>query len=353
MKKSNRKIRQVKIDGRQCYGYELDKEIYGERIRLYADTEQELEQKISQAEEKRFQSLMQYLPASPALKDYADLYFRNAVGTVTPSALKSEIMLIKSTVCDSEIDCGIENLSAEKIQDFYNSLKYQSEEIVRLNGILQRIFDTAERAGADVSGLKNISAEDNPEEQTEHILLSESEMKTLLQSCLAVTKYRRNMRGIIFSLYTGIKFSEVMKIRNSDFHLNEKSVISKNSEVPLSDECTGWLERKIIEKAFDDISDVHAVQLYENSEQRKIFCQNFLAQSPEELFFANRNGKTLRYSNANTALRNAAAGCGISKNISLIDIHKSFIMNELKKGIGQEELRKRYGYNSKYRFDFD
>ena len=353
MKKSNRKIRQIEVDGKTYFAYELDKEIYGERIRLYADTREELEQKISQAEEERFRSLMKYLPANPKLKDYAELYFRNAMGSVSPTVLKSELLLVKSTVYGSEIDCEIKNLTAEKIQKFYAELQYQQTEINRLNDILQRIFDVAERAGADVKVLRNVQPNESTEEQDEHILLSEEEMKLLLQSCFAVTKYRRNMWGIIFSLYTGIKFSEVTKIRNSNLDLNEKTVISRDSKIPLSEECINWLEQKIIEKSFADIKDIHAVKLYENAEQRKIFCTNYLTQSPDNLFFANEKGKILRYTNANIALRNAAADCGISRNISLIDIHKSFIMNELKKGISQQELKERYGYSSKYRFDFN
>ena len=253
MKKSNRKIRQVEIDNKTNFAYELDKEIYGERIRLYADTRDELEQKISQAEEERFRSLMKYLPANPKLKDYAELYFRNAMGSVSPTVLKSEIMLVKGVVYHSEIDIAVANLTAEKIQSFYAGLHYQQEEIIRLNEILQKIFEVAERAGADVKVLRNVQPNENAEEQDEHILLSEEEMKLLLQSCLAVTKYRRNMWGIIFSLYTGIKFSEVTKIRNSNLDLNEKTVISRDSKIPLSEECINWLEQKIIEKSFADI----------------------------------------------------------------------------------------------------
>ena len=353
MKKSTKKIRQVEMDGKMYFAYELDKEIYGKRIRLYADTKEKLEQKIQQASEERFKLLINCLPVSPSLKDYAELYFKNAIKSISPIALKSEIMLVKSTVYGSVIDTELSNLTAEKIEKFYTELHYQQEEINRLNEILQRIFDTAERAGADVTALKNIKTDDNAEEQSEHVLLSDEEMKLLLQSCLAVTKYRKNMWGIIFSLYTGIKFSEVMKVKNSDLDLNEKIVISKGMKVPLNDECINWLEQKVIENAFDDTANIHAVRLYENAEQRKIFCMNYLAQSPDSLFFANKNGKVLRYSNANIALRNAAADCGISRNISLIDIHRSFIMNELKKGAGQKELKERYGYNSKYRFNFD
>ena len=353
MKKSNRKIRQIEIDGKTYFAYELDKEIYGERIRVYADTREELEQKISQAEEERFRLLMNYLPAVPRLKDYAELYFRNAMGNVTPTVLKSELLLVKSTVYGSEIDCEIKNLTAEKIQKFYAELQYQQTEINRLNDILQRIFDVAERAGADIPMLKNIQSDEIAEEKTGHVMLSEHEMKMLLQSCLAIKKYRKNMWGIIFSLYTGIKFSEVMKLRNGDFNLNEKFVISQDRKIILCDECVNWLEQKIMEKTFDNISDAYALKLYENAEQRKIFCMNCLTQSSEELFFANKNGKTLKYTNANIALRNAAADCGISRNISLIDIHKSFIRNELKRGVSQEELKERYHYNDKYRFEFD
>ena len=64
-----------------------------------------------------------------------------------------------------------------------------------------------------------------------------------------------------------------------------------------------------IYKSFDNISDAYALKLYENAEQRKIFCMNCLTQSSEELFFANKNGKTLKYTNANIALRNVRAKC--------------------------------------------
>ena len=76
MSKSNRKIRRVELDGRQYYGYELDKAVYGVRERLYAETEEELQQKIQQADDERFRSLADGLPSKPTLKNYAELYFR-------------------------------------------------------------------------------------------------------------------------------------------------------------------------------------------------------------------------------------------------------------------------------------
>ena len=160
------------------------------------------------------------------------------------------------------------------------------------------------------------------------------------------------MWGIIFSLYTGIKFSEVMKIRNSDFHFEEQFVLSKNCPVPMSDECMNRLEQMVPEKAFSGQKNQkeYVTKLDNNPEQRKIFVKGWLEQNPDELFFTNRNGNPVRYDTATKLLRSVAGQCGLSKNITLILLHKSFIVKELKNGVGKQELRRRYGYCEDHRF---
>ena len=245
MSKSNRKIRKVELDGRQYYGYELDKAVYGIRKRLYAETEEELQQKIRQADNDRFQSLASCLPSRPTLKNYAELYFKYSMGIIPVTELKAEILLVKNAVYGSAIDIDIAKLTPEKLQEFYQTLseKYHGDDIERLHEILQKIFSSAERTGADIPRLNDLHkpAEHHTDETVQKEILTEEELNLLLNTCLEIQ--RKNMNSIIFVLYTGIRFSEVMKIRNSDFHFEEQFVLSKNCHVPMSDECVNWLEQ--------------------------------------------------------------------------------------------------------------
>ena len=245
MKKSNRKIRTVEIDGKTYFGYELDKNVYGERKRLYADTKEELEQKIQQAENERFKSLMCYLPQEPKLQDYANLYFRNAIGVVSSAELKSEILLMKSTVYGSGIDRNITELTADDVEKFYSTLtaKYQSDDIARLHEILKKVFEVAVRAGAETFEFDEVHLPkyDKNEEQSAKYLLSEQEMKLLLNNCLTNPKYGRNIWTVVLSLYTGIYFADILKIRHSDIHIDDREIISKGNAVPMSEECAVWL----------------------------------------------------------------------------------------------------------------
>ncbi len=352
MSKSNRKIRKVELDGREYYGYELDKAVYGIRKRLYAETEEELQQKIRQADNDRFQSLLNGLPSKPTLKNYAELYFKYNIGTVSVTELKAEILLVKNAVYGSAIDIDVRNLTHEKLQEFYETLseKYHGDDIERLHEILKKIFVVAERTGVNVPDLENWQVPDKQDEKIQKDVLTEYELKVLLDTCLTV--HKQNMWGIIFSLYTGIKFSEVMKIRNSDFHFKEQFVLSKNCLVPMSDECMNWLEQMIPEKAFSGQKNQkeYVTKLYNNPEQRKIFVKGWLEQNPDELFFTNRNGNPVRYDTATKLLRSVVSQCGLSKNITLILLHKSFIAKEIKNGVSKKELRKRYGYCDGHRF---
>ena len=352
MSKSNRKIRKVELDGRQYYGYELDKTVYGIRERLYAETEEELQQKIQQADDERFQSLADGLPSKPTLKNYAELYFRYSIGMASATELKAEILLVKNAVYGSEVDIDVRNLTPEKLQEFYKNLseKYHSDDIARLHEILKKIFVVAERAGVDVPDLENWQVPDKQDEKIQKDILTEYELKILLDTCLTI--HKQNMWGIIFSLYTGIKFSEVMKIRNSDFDFEEQVVLSKNFPVPMSDECVNWLEQTVLGKALSGqkSQQEYIVKLYNNPERRKNFVKSWLEQNPDELFFTNRNGNPVRYDTAIKLLRSVAGQCGLSKNITLILLHKSFIVKELKNGVGKQELRRRYGYCEDHRF---
>lgn len=53
MRKGTKTIRKVRTRNNEYYIYDLDEDIYGKKPRLYAKTEEEMKEKIKQAEEKK------------------------------------------------------------------------------------------------------------------------------------------------------------------------------------------------------------------------------------------------------------------------------------------------------------
>ena len=362
MKKSNRKIRFVETDGRQYYAYELVGKIYGKRKRLYAETKEELEQQIHQAEEERLRSLFSVLPSKPVLKDYANLYLKNEMIVSNPNRVTDDVMLAKNFLYGSEIDKNISEITSEDVRRFYKRLQSESTATPteKLNDMLKRIFEFAELSGAETVNPEQFQIQDETLcADDKNLFLSEQEMDYLMNTCKSFTKSGRSAWVVIFMLYTGIRFRDIPNIRHGGLHMEQKTVTVCGREYELSDECIVWLEQRIVEKAIakpkwrrNSDSDETAISpmlshLYDDLERRKIFIANYLEQTAEDIFFTNANDKPVTYKSTNLFLKQALKKCSFPENITLNMLHRSFIAKELKHGVTSEKLTEVYGYSRK------
>ena len=348
MKKKNYKIRQVETDGRLYYFYEMEWNLYGKRERFYAPTEEELWEKLQQTEDEKLKYILKSATENPVLNDYINVYFKGQLSVGNPVEMKSDLLFIRTITSGSEIDRNITELSADDIQNYYNKLteKYSTEEISRLHEILTEIFPSFNHIGiqtADLSKIRipDIKAVPDKSNKPERNLLSENEMKTLMIQCRS-SRNSNNAFVIIFALYTGIYLNDIFEIRNHDVRLDDGAVIVKDRTVPVCIECMEWLKERIADKTVE--SDV----LYKNPEQKESIIRNYLQSNPDEYLFTNARGNKTTFYPASNFLKNTAEKCGISRSITPLALHCSYLADAIKNGADIEELKEIYGHDDKF-----
>lgn len=347
MKKKNYKIRQVETDGRLYYFYEMEWNLYGRRERFYAPTEEELWEKLQQTEDDRLKYLLKSAPSDAVLNDYINLYFKGQLSIGNPVEMKSDLLFVRTMTSGSEIDRSITELSAEDIQDYYQKLtaKYSTEEISRLHEILMEIFQSFSHIGIQTADLSKVQIPDRKtvSDKSEKALLSEQEMQILMLQCQASRNSNNNNAWvIIFALYTGIYLNDIFEIRNCDVRLDDCTVIVGENVVPVRSECMEWLKERISDKAVE--SDV----LYKNPEQKENIIRNYLQSSPDEYLFTNAKGNQTTYYPAARFLKNIAEKCGLSRSITPLALHRSYLVDALENGASVEELKAVYGHDDKF-----
>ena len=348
MKKKNYKIRQVETDGKLYYFYEMEWNLYGKRERFYAPTEEELWEKLQHTEDEKLKYILKSAPENPVLNDYINIYFKGQLSIGNPMELKSDLLFVRTITFGSEIDHNITELSAEDIQNYYNKLteKYSTAEISRLHEILTEIFQSFNHIGiqtADLSKIRipDIKAVPDKSNKPERNLLSENEMKTLMIQCRS-SRNSNNAFVIIFALYTGIYMNDIFEIRNSDIRLDDGTVIVKDRTVPICSECMEWLKERIADKTVE--SDV----LYKNPEQKENIIRSYLQSNPDEYLFTNARGNKTTFYPASNFLKNIAEKCGISRSITPLALHCSYLADAIKNGADIEELKEIYGHDDKF-----
>lgn len=346
MKKTNYKIKQVETDGKLYYFYEMEWNLYGRRERFYAPTEEELWEKLQHVEDERLKCLLKSAPENPVLSDYINLYFKGQISIGNPIKLKSDLLFVRTMTSGSEINRSITELSAEDIQNYYTKLtaKYSIKEISRLHEILLEVFQSFSHIGIQTTDLSKVQIPDKKTDsgKTEKVLLSEQEMETLMLQCNSSRESSNNALVIIFALYTGIYLNDIFEIRNSDVRLDECTVIVQGNAVPICSECMEWLKERISDKATE--SDV----LYKNPEQKEDIIRNYLQSNPDEYLFISAAKNQTKYYPTSNFLKNTAKKCGISRSITPLALHRSYLANKLKNGVSVEELKAVYGHNDKF-----
>ncbi|MBD5159512.1 MAG: phage integrase family protein [Ruminococcus sp.] len=345
MKKKNYKIRQVETDGKLYYFYEMEWNLYGRRERFYAPTEEELWEKLQQTEDEKLKYILKSAPENPVLNDYINVYFKGQLSVGNSVEMKSDLLFVRTITSSSEIDRNITELSAENIQNYYNKLteKYRTEEINRLHEILTEIFQSFNHIGIQTADLSKMQIPDKKtvSNKSERNLLSENEMKTLMIQCRS-SRNSNNAFVIIFALYTGIYMNDIFEIRNHDVRLDDGAVIVKDRTVPVCTECMEWLKERIADKAVE--SDV----LYKNPEQKESIIRNYLQSNPDEYLFTNARGNKTTFYPVSNFLKNIAEKCGISRSITPLALHCSYLADSIKNSATVEELKEIYGHDDKF-----
>ncbi|MDE6832804.1 MAG: tyrosine-type recombinase/integrase [Ruminococcus sp.] len=345
MKKKNYKIKKIETEDRFYYFYEMEWNLYGKRERFYAPTEEELWEKLQHTEDERLKYLMTSFPENNVLNDYINFYFKGQLCIGNPIEMKSDLLFIRTITSGSEIDRNITELSAEDIQSYYNKLTalHSSEEIIRLHEIFTEIFQSFNHIGIKTPDLNSIQIPDikKVKNKYERILLSENEMETLMIQCLG-SRNSNNAFVVIFALHTGIYLNDIFEIRNHDIQLDDSAVNVKGKTVPICPECLEWLKERLADKAGE--SDI----LYKNPEQKENIIRNYLKNNSEGYLFTNARGKKTTFYPAANFLKNIAEKSGISRSITPLSLHCSYLADAIKNGADIEELKTLYGHDDKF-----
>ncbi|MDE6834933.1 MAG: site-specific integrase [Ruminococcus sp.] len=319
--------------------------LYGKRERFYSPTEEELWEKLQQTEDEKLKYILKSAPENPVLNDYINVYFKGQLSIGNPVEMKSDLLFIRTITSGSEIDRNITELSADDIQNYYQKLtaKYSMEEIIRLHEILTEIFQSFNHIGIQTTDLSKIQIPDKKtvSNKPERNLLSENEMKTLMIQCRS-SRNSNNAFVIIFALYTGIYLNDIFEIKNRDVRLDAGAVIVKDRTVPVCTECIEWLKERIADKAVE--RDV----LYRNPEHKESIIRNYLQSNPDEYLFTNARGNKTTFYPASNFLKNIAEKCGISRSITSLVLHCSYLADAIKNGATVEELKEIYGHDDKF-----
>ena len=379
-RKENPEINYVETSkGRWYFAYNYYDSDFGKQKRLYAETREELEEKIRHLQEEEERKLAAYLPKTTLLKDWARYYFKSLVSKCPATDLKNLIRLFDTSVFGSEIDKDMTEITVEEMKDFYILLnnRYEIKNVIKADSALREIFKIAGEKGIQTFDYSEIPVPEKVADKRFHEVPSgymptPEEQKTILDYCLSHSALGSLSWTIIFASFTGIRLTYTAKLLHKNFNLEEKTVDTGKGIVPLSDECVDWLKRIIVRKAVeiaeksDSNTDENSVisipcctyapelegltreqavvKLMENPELMDRFVKNYLAQNPDSVMFVTRNNKPVAIANTQRILRNIAEKCNLPKGITGISLHKAFIAKEVQEGKSMELLKNRYGY---------
>lgn len=320
MKKGTKTIRKVKTNNQEYYVYDLDKDIFGKRRRLYGKTEEELNERIRQAQDIMEQQRSK-LPDGCKLKDFVLYYFRMASGNISGTNMKRLVNLFENAVFDSSIDRNMNELTIDEIQDFYKTLtnKYATDNIKDIDIIMGNIFEITNKAGRTDLDYSAVSI---PEASSNFFvpdyIASAEELDKMLDFCLAdnCRKYKANELFITFMLLTGLAYNDVTKIPCDEVDLSIPELKTNGRTFALDERTAEWL------KKMDGEEKLH-----------------ISSHGGGEMLFLDSTGfkKTL-----DAILKS----CGLPKTITRKSLHKSCIIRKIEEGVSPAKLYKNYGYKS-------
>lgn len=318
MRKGTKKIRHVNTGTGDYYVYDLDEDAFGKRKRLYGKTEAELKEKIEQAEKERELILASQRPKGKKLSDCVRYYFKSSIGKINASDIKRLLTLFDNTVKNSGIDKDIDELTADDIQQFLDksSEVYHRQSVMELRGHLQKVFELFEQ---DID-FGDITIDD--EAQPASCVISPSEYEEVIKYCLMdnCTKCGQNERLFLFSLFTGLPFSKVKKLNQSDLNFDDRTFTIDGMVYPLSERACAWLQEQIL--------------------------AGTLNSKP---LFINGNNVSPSLQSIQTTVDAITKHLGLPKGLTSKTITKSYIVWRIQNGATTDELTKYFGFKDKFK----
>lgn len=324
MRRGTKTIRKVFTGSKEYYIYDLDKDFFGKTKRLYADSENELKEKIAAAEAERKVILETYRPVGKKLSDYVCFYLKCSISKSAMVDIKRLTVLFENAVFDSKIDKNIDEITENEIQEFYNGavLKFQEDSIKEITKVLEKTFILAGQSGIeiqfDLSKIKK-NVPDARIVQSPYIM-TPKEYELMLSYCISddCTRYGVNELAIIFLMMTGLKFADVKQIKIKDVDTENKVVTIGEKQYLLSDKCVSWLNMQVKSGKIPAITP-------EN----------------ERLLFVNSYGRELTSQSFHTTVSKITKRCGLPKGIAGKTIRKAYFVSELANGVLPQELMER------------
>lgn len=329
MKKGTKKIRRVNTGTREYFVYDLDEDAAGKRKRLYAVSEEELKEKIAQAEAEKNVMLSYQKPENPLLENYVRFYFKNAVGNIPSATIKRCLQVFITVVFPSELNKDITKITVRDIENFYKILveKYSEQSIDLIHEYLGKTFELSNTLGVTDFDISKVAVpiREKGELISEHIM-NPDELKIMTDYCVEddCKRYGRSELTITFSLLTGLKISEIQRLTKADVADDFSSVTVSKRTFPLSEKASVWLRNHL---ASDDPFRT-------------------LNLEGSNIMFCNSNGKPTALSSIQVTITRITQRLGLPRGVTGKTIHKAVIVNRMNQGEGKEELRKLYGYKS-------
>lgn len=341
MRKGTKKIRKVNTGTNEYYIYDLDMDAFGKQKRIYGKTEGEVKLKIEAALKEREEIVSVYKPKTKKLSDYVTYYFKKAVGQIAAGDLKSKISLFERVVFGSKLDRDIDTISEADIQEFYESLveKYPLSSIEKIDAVLQKTFAISNTEGTTNLSFDNIKLPAEINDGTEdYYILTPKEFEELLSFCIAdnCTRYGSNELIIVFSMMTGIKFSDLKTIQNKDVDLAKGTVFCAGRTVQLSDKCREWLKHQADEGRLLSSAPMEG----DGAGISRYTCDG------ESLLFVNSKGLSPTIQGIQYTMNSITKRCGLPKGIKGKTLCKSYVIYELENGTTAEELSRQLGYKT-------
>ena len=329
MRKGTKKIRRVNTGLREYYVYDLDEDAAGKRKRLYASSEEELKEKIRRAEESRALSLSYQKPNDLMLESYVKFYFKNAVGNIPSANIKRCLQTFNTVVFPSSLNKDITTITAGDIEAFYQSLleKYSAQSIELIHEYLGKTFELSNQLGVtdfDISSVA-VPTRGKGELISEYIMNSE-ELKMMTDYCIEddCQRYGKSELVVTFSLLTGLRVSEIQKIKKEDVSEDYSVLKLTGRSFSLNERTSVWLRVHMLSE--DSLRNLR------NVEGETLFC--------------NSNGKPTALSSIQVTITRITQRLGLPRGITGKTIHKAVVVERLKNGEVKEELRKLYGYKT-------
>jgi integrase len=328
MKKNTKKVRLINTSSGSYFCFDLEPDKNGHIKRLYAHTEEELIEKIADAEKLKELEILRLTPDENALiSDLIKFYFRCKLGKIPSSVLKVKSNLATEVIYSSEIDIPLKDLNFSIIQGYFDSLstKYTQGELENIIILLNEVIKNAGRHGIKSEiDLNLISLPKSRQYEQKNYILSTAQHNRLAKFCISedARQYSLNIMSIAFILYTGLMPIDSLGLKVSDFNMRDRtftfSTPDGSSILKLEEEfaryCDGWLfEREIKNELQSEKSD----------------------------FFFETGGRIPKANSIGNTLTRVALRLGLPKGITCRSLQKSYVLRQLENGEKWQDIEKR------------